>query len=201
MLFPKPDSDPRPVAPLHRAPPHLVPNKTSSPSRAVRGERFLQDSRRILPVLLHAPVSTIRPPPIPNCNRREPPSCVNGTQASFCVYDADYPMYEVKAIKHGWKLESYALQSESPNITSYGLVEGLSRRREEFIFYSLYTGVSSGPTPFDATHWSGPEGFLCPSNVSYARVKRARNVDGEWRVIVQDPTSSTTQTTRLEECL
>ena len=41
---------------------------------------------------------------------------------------------------------------------------------------------------------------MCPSDVKYAMPKRARNVNGEWRVIVND-VHYYTQTTRMETCL
>ena len=46
----------------------------------------------------------------------------------------------------------------------------------------------------------GPEGYLCPSDVKYAMPKRARNVNGEWRVVVND-VHYYTQTARMETCL
>ena len=57
-----------------------------------------------------------------------------------------------------------------------------------------------GRSPYDATHWIGPEGYLCPSDVKYAMPKRARNVNGEWRVVVND-VHYYTQTARMETCL
>ena len=71
---------------------------------------------------------------------------------------------------------------------------------EEAFDYNYYTGASKGISPYDLTHWAGPEGYLCPSEVLYAMPKRARNVNGDWRVIVNNA-HYYTQTTRLETCL
>merc|ERR1719228_1037042 len=64
---------------------------------------------------------------------------------------------------------------------------------------------------YDSTHWIGPEGYLCPSQVDYVKLHRALNVEGLWRVILQHVPHDTTygyghsynytQTTRLEACL
>ncbi|XP_069979296.1 neurotrophin 1-like [Penaeus vannamei] len=71
---------------------------------------------------------------------------------------------------------------------------------EEAFDYSYYTGASTGDSPYDATHWAGPEGYICPSEVVYAMPKRAQNVEGKWRVIVND-VHYYSQTARLETCL
>merc|ERR1711990_630315 len=61
---------------------------------------------------------------------------------------------------------------------------------------------------YAATHWIGPEGYLCPSDVDYAKITRAVNVEGYWRIILQHIPEgygyghyNYTQTTRLETCL
>ena len=56
---------------------------------------------------------------------------------------------------------------------------------------------------------TGPEGYLCPSQVDYVKIHRALNVEGLWRVILQHVPQHNgyghsynyTQTTRLEACL
>lgn len=42
-------------------------------------------------------------------------------------------------------------------------------------------------------------GFLCPSEVKYARPKRARNSKGKWKFVVNMDKYS--QTIRMEKCL
>ena len=75
------------------------------------------------------------------------------------------------------------------------LIEGVSKKEEEAFDYSFYNGKQ-----FDEGNWVGGEGFICPSEVAYSRPVRAQNVDGEWRVIVQD-VAYYTQTQRVETCL
>ena len=73
-------------------------------------------------------------------------------------------------------------------------------KQEDHFDYKYYTGASKGPSPYDASHWIGPEGYLCPSDVKYAMPKRARNVNGDWRVIVNG-IHYYSQTARMETCL
>jgi len=57
--------------------------------------------------------------------------------------------------------------------------------QEHAFDYSYYSGSSKGSSPYDASHWIGPEGYLCPSDVDYAKIRRAVNVEGFWRIILQ----------------
>ena len=75
------------------------------------------------------------------------------------------------------------------------LVDGVTKEQEEKFDYSFYNGQQ-----FDKGNWVGGEGFICPSDVAYARPLRAKNVAGEWRVIVQN-VGYYTQTQRIESCL
>ena len=77
------------------------------------------------------------------------------------------------------------------------LVDGITKEQEEKFDYSFYNGQQ-----FDKGNWVGGEGFICPSDVNYARPLRAKNVNGEWRVIVQAEAWPTYgQTQRVETCL
>ncbi len=66
--------------------------------------------------------------------------------------------------------------------------------------YTSYSGTSKGLSPYDISHWVGREGYLCPSEVVYAMPKRARKVNGEWRVVV-NWVLKYSQTARFETCL
>merc|ERR1711936_1489885 len=86
--------------------------------------------------------------------------------------------------------------------------QNITKEQEEHFDYKYYTGASKGPSPYDATHWIGPEGYPCPSEVDYAKITRAVNVEGYWRIILQHIPEgygyghyNYTQTTRLETCL
>ena len=77
------------------------------------------------------------------------------------------------------------------------LVNGLTSLAEAHFGYSNYKGKF-----FEKGHWAGGGGYICPSDILYARPARAMNVDGEWRVIVQEMAwPGYTQTQRIETCL
>ena len=93
------------------------------------------------------------------------------------------------------------------NQSANDLIEGLSEAEEDALDYTFYKGSSKGISPYDSTHWIGPAGNLCPSEVSYSKIQRAVNVEGHWRVILQHIPQgygyghyNYTQTTRLETC-
>ena len=91
-------------------------------------------------------------------------------------------------------LKKYA---DVANQSADDLIDGITKSQEEKFDYSFYNGKQ-----FDQGNWVGGEGFICPSDVKYARPLRAKNADGEWRVIVQDNVwPNYPQTQRVETCL
>lgn len=89
-------------------------------------------------------------------------------------------------------LKKYA---EVGDQSANNLVNGVTDVEEINFDYTLYKGNT-----FDEGNWVGSEGYICPSEVLYARPQRAKNVNGKWRVIVQN-ISYYTQTQRMETCL
>ncbi|XP_046456014.1 neurotrophin 1-like [Daphnia pulex] len=130
------------------------------------------------------------------CDPRKAPKCSNNGTETFCLKDTEYPEKEVKyAIEYDpLVLKKYADVADQSADNS---VEGLTSLAEDHFDYSDYNGKFN-----EKGHWSGEEGYICPSDVIYARPARAMNVDGEWRVIVQDIAwPGYTQTQRFETCL
>jgi hypothetical protein len=115
----------------------------------------------------------------------------------YCLEDAEYPAYEIKGVISQDPLfpKKY---SDLPEQSGKDLVDQVGEREAGFD-YKFYTGASKGPSPFDKTHWTGPEGYVCPSDVKYIMPRRAKNVADEWRVIVNDD-HYYTQTLREEVC-
>merc|ERR1712117_709992 len=114
------------------------------------------------------------------CDPKAPPKCAEGSDLPYCIVDQ----------------------------SADDLVDGIAKPQEEHFDYSYYTGASKGPSKYDASHWIGPEGYLCPSDVDYAKITRAVNVEGYWKIILQHIPDgygyghyNYTQTTRLETCL
>merc|ERR1719244_692006 len=133
------------------------------------------------------------------CDATEPPACSNNGTTAYCLEDADYPTYEIK----GAISKDYLVAKKYSDVADQSaddLVQSLTAETEESFDYSFYTGASTGDSPYDLTHWTGPQGYLCPNDVKYARPLRASNVEGKWRVIVNN-VHYYTQTARLETCL
>ncbi|XP_032795270.2 adhesive plaque matrix protein [Daphnia magna] len=130
------------------------------------------------------------------CDPRKAPKCSNNGTETFCLKDSEYPVKEVKyAIDYDpLVLNKYADVADQ---SADNLVDGLTSLAEEHFDYSNYHGSA-----FEKGHWVGDEGYICPSDVLYARPVRAVNADGEWRVIVQNIAwPGYTQTQRIETCL
>merc|ERR1712226_1366078 len=125
-----------------------------------------------------------QPAPHGYCDPKAPPACALDSDLPYCVVDVEYPDYEVanKISQDPIFLKKY---SDVADQSADDLVEAITAFQEASFNYDYYTGASKGPSPYDATHWIGPEGYLCPSTVDYAKIKRAVNVEGYWRVILQ----------------
>ncbi|XP_045615598.1 LOW QUALITY PROTEIN: neurotrophin 1 [Procambarus clarkii] len=106
------------------------------------------------------------------------PACSYNTTKSWCLYDHEYPEYEIKD----------ALQYHKASVLP------------------LYADVADLDTSSSVyrPRYLLEETYLCPSETSYVRPLRAVNTDGHWRIIVNNVNVDYeffTQTTRLEECL
>ncbi|CAB4061816.1 unnamed protein product [Lepeophtheirus salmonis] len=157
--------------------------------------------------LASAPHHPYSPGPHKYCDPKAPPKCALHTDLPYCLEDSEYPDYDIasKISQDPIFLKKYSDVSDQ---SADNLVDYISKYQEDYFDYAYYTGASKGHSPYDATHWIGPEGYLCPSEVSYSKIHRAVNVEGYWRVILQHmPTDyaygqyNYTQTTRVETCL
>jgi len=156
-----------------------------------------------------APYAPAHPAPTPQygyCDPKAAPKCAEGSDLPYCVEDAEYPAYDIahKISQDALFLKKYA---DIADQSADDLVQDITKEQEEGFDYGYYTGASKGDSPYDATHWIGPEGYLCPSDVDYAKITRAVNVEGYWRIILQHIPEgygyghyNYTQTTRLETC-
>lgn len=128
------------------------------------------------------------------CDPRAAPKCAeNGT--TYCLLDFEYPVLEIKKAlqQDRYAVKKYAeLADQSAENTVEG---GVSTLQEATADYDGYTGGA-----YDRGTWLGGAGYLCPSDVVYGRPVRARNTNGQWRVLVQN-VAGYTQTQRLETCL
>ncbi len=115
----------------------------------------------------------------PEAYSTEEPTCATNVNASLhglCLMDYEYPTYAVE--------------------------KALLIHYEAII--DLYKDVLvSANNSANYLTKNGTEKYLCPSNVTYAKPLRAKNVRGKWRIIVNDVRvhyDTLSQSVRLESC-
>ena len=172
---------------IHQLPPKYTPSHHYHPSE----EPLYIPKRHYMP----HPVRPIHKPGYPHSSYQpvhkpadphheegykpdSPPKCaVEGKY--FCDKDEHYPEYEIMnaAQKHADQL------------------------------LDLYADVADLNTELSVDlpkKANGDESYLCPADITYAQIFRAKNSDGKWRLIVNNIKvnyQKLTQTVRLEECL
>merc|ERR1712121_416945 len=111
------------------------------------------------------------PPHHGYCDPKAPPKCAEGSDLPYCIVDEEYPAYDIanKISQDALFLKKYADVADQ---SADDLVQDIVKPQEEGFDYKYYSGASKGPSPYDATHWIGPEGYLCPSDVDYAKITR-----------------------------
>ena len=178
--------------------PEYLPNQSKPPADAV----IQEDIEEPQPEPYQLEYAEKYPPQRPYqyqrapsyCDSREAPICARNLTSSFCLVDAEYPNEDVQAAL----AEDYMLARQyvdEKDQSADDLVERLGKSVENTIDYSHYKGDG-----YSKGNWVGGQGYVCPSQVEYGRPLRARNIEGLWRVVVNDP-SHCTQTQRLEVCL
>jgi len=108
---------------------------------------------------------------------KDAPKCAYNSSKPICLYDHDYPEYEIKQAIADNKYKFLELYADVADIDTLSSVYGLE-------------------TLYDET-------YLCPSETGYIRPLRAINTNDKWRVIVNNVKVDYdvfTQTTRVEEC-
>merc|ERR1711892_1060259 len=113
-----------------------------------------------------APYAPVHPPPYEPapahhgyCDPKAPPKCAEGSDLPYCVVDKEYPAYDIanKISQDALFLKKYADVADQ---SADDLVQDIAKPQEEAFDYKYYTGASKGPSPYDASHWIGPEGYL-----------------------------------------
>lgn len=154
----------------------------------------------------------VNQPPI----NSQSPRCDKFT-SHICVDDFEYPeqaiIDEIYKRRDVFELMYSEVKGDAP------LVDGIPREVEESYTYDSYMA----PNEIDPSDDSKPNdpmssgsdrpkhgmahgnnrnrgaGFICPSEVLYGKPKLARNIRGDWKVIVN--AGEFTQTVRMEKCL
>jgi len=134
---------------------------------------------------------------------------------TVCLEDAEYPTETIlHALKENPPLTA-RLMSDVTYQSADNLVDGLTKAEEEQYSREHYYGVATHDehVPITGSSYSTAYkhggGYLCPSDVFYARVKRAVNTFGQWKVVVNLPDEFVhdpeykkfVQTSRLENCV
>ncbi|XP_055346417.1 uncharacterized protein LOC129593927 [Paramacrobiotus metropolitanus] len=154
------------------------------------------------------------------------PACVRSQLQTICLDDPFYPTDSIKdAITHH-QVDFAKLYAEVAFQSADNLCDGLTRTEEEKYcnvfsqihpisaanswssnmgyvadatssFDSLRTRTQTTHTQATAESTNG-RGYVCASVIHYARILRAKNHRGQWRIVVNIP--GYTQTSRMEEC-
>ena len=105
-----------------------------------------------------------------------PPKCSKGNPKTWCLEDEEYPTYEIqKAIEYHYDSVQQMYKDVLAN------TDNSVARLKEIV----------------------QETYLCPSETAYIQPKRAVNIHGKWRIIVNQVKAhyeTLTQTARIEEC-
>ncbi|KAK7082025.1 Neurotrophin 1 Source FlyBase [Halocaridina rubra] len=125
--------------------------------------------------------------------------CVKYTE-DICLDATDYPHEAILSSLIRDPSRSDTMIAEVRTQSADDLVDGVSSTQESKYDYQHYFGNRRQGTENHAHRdFARDGGYLCPSEVKYARPKRARNSKGKWKYIVNMDKYS--QTIRMEKCM
>jgi len=119
---------------------------------------------------------------------------------SLCLGVNQYPMSEISRLLGANRRLSNDMIADVSEQSADDLIDGVSSNQELTYDYSHYYGNRRQE---DDTHkhrdFAEEGGFLCPSEIKYAKPKRGKTAQGVWKDIVN--VDDYTQTLRMEKCL
>jgi len=119
---------------------------------------------------------------------------------SLCLGVNQYPMSEISRLLGANRRLSKDMIADVSEQSADDLIDGVSSNQELTYDYSHYYGNRRVE---DDTHkhrdFAEEGGFLCPSEIKYAKPKRGKTAQGVWKDIVN--VDDYTQTLRMEKCL
>ncbi|XP_018009312.1 uncharacterized protein LOC108666882 [Hyalella azteca] len=140
-----------------------------------------------------------KPKPEGNFKPDRKSECTQYTE-TICLDADNYPHTEILAALEGDKGRTNVLIAEVRNQSADNLVDGVTARQEQTYDYTHYFGDGNRRQGAEEHRdFGGEGGYLCPSEVKYAKPKRARNSKGEWKFVVN--MEKYTQTIRMEKCI
>ncbi|KAK8376437.1 hypothetical protein O3P69_009826 [Scylla paramamosain] len=182
--------------PLHR-PPSALPRRTD-PHHA----QLHLDPPRI-PPSRPPPRTSSRPRPSGFSNsgildgRGE--GCVKYTE-DICLDTEKYPHEAILSSLVHDPARARSMVAEVRSQSADELVDGVTAAQEsKYDFQHYFGNRRTGTDNHVHRDFAQDGGFLCPSEVKYARPKRARNSKGDWKFVVN--MDKYTQTIRMEKCL
>ncbi|XP_066959734.1 neurotrophin 1-like isoform X1 [Macrobrachium rosenbergii] len=125
--------------------------------------------------------------------------CVKYTE-DICLDSFEYPHEAILSSLIRDPSRSDTMMAEVRSQSADDLVDGVTSSQESKYDYQHYFGNRRAGTENHAHRdFAHDGGYLCPSEVKYARPKRARNSKGRWKYIVNLDKYS--QTIRMEKCM
>ncbi|XP_042873091.1 uncharacterized protein LOC122253821 isoform X2 [Penaeus japonicus] len=176
---PPPASRPAPSRPSRPSPSRPSPPRPSRPAR---------------PPQSRPPQS--RPAPVFGGGDK---TCLKYTE-DICLDSGDYPHEAILSSLIRDPSRADTMMAEVRSQSADELVDGVSSVQEARYDFQHYFGNRRAGTENHAHRdFAQDGGYLCPSEVKYARPKRARNSKGQWKYIVNVDKYS--QTIRMEKCM
>ena len=161
-----------------------VPNKLNN----IRGNQVI-DSARGESVRLR-PSITAGPPSKSQCDYYTDDLCLE--------VDA-YPISEIMSQIGANRRASSDLLADVSSQSADDLIDGVSSNQENTYTLAHYYGERRQDSAQPVRDFANDGGFLCPSEIKYAKPKRGKTAQGEWKDIVN--VNDYTQTLRMEKCL
>ena len=124
----------------------------------------------------------------------------------LCLEVDSYPISEIMSQIGANRRASSDLIADVIDQSADDLIDGVSSNQESTYTLAHYYGNQPQPQlagqrrqDTDTRDFATDGGFLCPSEIKYAKPKRGKTAQGEWKDIVN--VNDYTQTLRMEKCL
>ena len=133
----------------------------------------------------------------PNQPKRRP-DCDFYT-SDICLNVANYPSEEIIGLLNRNRRVGNDLVAEVAGQSADDLIDGVTSAQENQYTYQHYFGQRRDDGTQVQRDFAQEGGFLCPSEIKYAKPKRGKTAQGVWKDIVN--VNDYTQTLRMEKCL
>jgi len=118
---------------------------------------------------------------------------------SLCLSVNSYPDQEIISLLGANRRISDDMIADVIEQSADDLIDGVSSNQESTYTISHYYGNRREDSAHNHRDFAEEGGFLCPSEIKYAKPKRGKTAQGDWKDIVN--VNDYTQTLRMEKCL